>query len=213
MTVRVLVTGFTPFPGAPVNPTEHLIGHFERHAPRIASDAAFRFAVLPVEYGSAVEALEEAAGTFDPHVAIHFGLADEAAGFRLERLARNAITAPKPDNTGRLPEAGEIFRGGGPVRSTLPLDEMAETLRALNLPVEWSDDAGGYLCNYVFYHSAAALCRRVRAVMSGFVHVGPVALPGDDARDDMLDFAGLVAGAEAILSVCAARMASAADPD
>ncbi|MCK5746416.1 MAG: hypothetical protein KAH44_09375, partial [Oricola sp.] len=60
--------------------------------------------------------------------------------------------------------------------------------------VEWSDDAGGYLCNYVFFHSAAGLCRGLPAPMSGFVHVGPVDTAGD--------FKKLVEGAEMILEIC-----------
>jgi hypothetical protein len=104
VTVRLLVTGFTPFPGAPVNPTEHLIRHFEDNPPLAGDDVACRFAVLPVDYGRAIPALEDVAAGFEPHVAVHFGLAAEARGFRLERLARNEIAARIADNAGNRPE-------------------------------------------------------------------------------------------------------------
>lgn len=201
MTVRLLVTGFTPFPGAPVNPTEHLIRHFEDNPPLSGDDVALRFAVLPVDYGLAIPALEEVAADFKPHVAVHFGLANEARGFRLERLARNEVTARIPDNAGNRPARSEIRPGAGHVPSGLPLAEIEIALHARNHAVEWSDDAGGYLCNYVFFHSAAGLCGGLEAAMSGFVHVGPVAPPGTAAGEVAMDFDVFVQGAEAVLQI------------
>lgn len=200
--VRFLVTGFTPFPGAPVNPTEHLIRHFEANPPLADEAVEFRFAVLPVDYGAAIPALERAVDGFDPHVAVHFGLAGEASGFRFETLARNEIAARIPDNAGRKPERTVIRPDAGHTASTLPLAGMAEALRLRGLTVELSEDAGGYLCNYVFYHSASGLCRGLGAAMSGFVHVGPVRLPGAAAADAAMDFGALVQGAEIILETC-----------
>ncbi|MFZ2101661.1 MAG: hypothetical protein WAU86_13955 [Oricola sp.] len=205
MTVRLLVTGFTPFPGAPVNPTEHLIRRFEADPPLSREDAEFRFAVLPVEYRAAIPALEDAAADFDPHIAVHFGLAQEAAGFRLETLARNEIVARIPDNAGDRPEPGAIRDGSGHVASSLPLAEIATALDAAGLPVEWSDNAGGYLCNYVFYHSAGGICRGLSGAMHGFVHVGQVNLPGAMSGEAAMDFNKLVQGTELILQTCIRR--------
>lgn len=198
--VRLLVTGFTPFPGAPVNPTERLIRHFEADPPFADEEAEFRFAVLPVDYDRAVPALEAAARGFDPHVAIHFGLAGETSGFRLETLARNEIAARIPDNSGRRPPFAVIAEGGAHVASTLPLADIAAALEGAGLEVSMSDDAGGYLCNYVFYHSAAGLCAGTSASMSGFVHVGPVALPG--VPSPAMTFDELRRGAEIVIATC-----------
>lgn len=201
--IRLLVTGFTPFPGAPVNPTEHLIRHFEARPPLSGEGVDFRFAVLPVDYAAAIPALDAAAEDFRPHVAVHFGLAEAARGFRLETTARNAVAARQPDNAGRMPDPAPIRPDGGDVPSMLPLSAIAAALDARGLPVEWSDDAGGYLCNFVFFHSAAGLCGAARAPISGFVHVGPVNLPGSRDTTAGLDFAQLIDGAGAILAVCA----------
>ena len=201
MTLRLLVTGFTPFPGAPVNPTERLIRHFEENPPLAGRDVEARFAVLPVDYAAAIPALEAASADFAPDVAVHFGLASEASGFRLERLARNAIAASKPDNAGICPDPSPIRAGHGDVPSGLPLERIADALRTDGHRVEWSDDAGGYLCNYVFFHSAAGLCRGLAAPVGGFIHVGKVALPGESVPDAVMDFASFVRGAETILDV------------
>lgn len=194
MTIRLLVTGFTPFPGAPHNPTEQLIRHFEANPPLGGLDVECRFAVLPVDYADAIPALEEFASGFEPHVAVHFGLAKEAAGFRLERLARNGIASDRPDNAGAVPEASPIRHGAADIPSSLPLLRIAEALGARGHTVEWSDNAGGYLCNYVFFHSVAGICRGLVAPLSGFVHVGPA-----NAAED---FRKLVEGAETILEIC-----------
>jgi pyroglutamyl-peptidase len=199
--VRLLVTGFTPFPGAPVNPTEHLIRHFVEYPLTIAA-AEFRFAVLPVTYSGAIPALEHAVGDFDPHIAIHFGLAAETPGFRLEKTARNEIAATTPDNDAVSPVPRAICAGSPHHASTLPLAGIAKALRARSLPVMWSEDAGGYLCNYVFYHSAAGLCPGVRAAMAGFVHVGPVAIDGMQGEEGAMNFRKLVEGAEIIIETC-----------
>lgn len=201
MTVRLLVTGFTPFPGAPVNPTEHLIRHFQNNPPLAGEGVECSFAVLPVDYARAIPELENAAD-FEPHVAVHFGLAHEARGFRLERLARNEIAARIPDNSGARPEKSEIRTGLGHAPTGLPLARIAEALEHGGHPVEWSDNAGGYLCNYVFFHSAAGLCRS--ATKSGFVHVGPVDLPGTDPSEEAMDFRKFAQGAETILRICVA---------
>ena len=66
--------------------------------------------------------------------------------------------------------------------SSLPLDAIHEALGRASIPVEWSDDAGGYLCNTVFTLSAAHVCDGLRPVMAGFVHVPPLRLryPGGE---------------------------------
>lgn len=194
MTIRLLVTGFTPFPGAPHNPTEHLIRHFEANPPLDGLDVHCRFAVLPVDYTNAIPALEAAASGFEPHVAVHFGLSRKAEGFRLERLARNGIASGVPDNAGKNPDASPIRAGAADIPSSLPLVRIAEALEERGHAVQWSDDAGGYLCNYVFFHSAAGLCRGLAAPVSGFVHVGAANAAGD--------FNKLVEGAETILEIC-----------
>lgn len=207
MTIRLLVTGFTPFPGAPVNPTAHLIRHFETNPPLAGRDVELRLSVLPVDYAEAIPALERAAAGFDPHVAVHFGLANGASGFRLERLARNAVVASRPDNAGIIPKASVISDQRGHVPSGLPLVRIADALTAHGHTVEWSDDAGGYLCNYLFYHSAAGLCRGIAAPVGGFVHVGAVDVPGASVADPVMDFSNFVQGAETILEICVSQAA------
>src|SRR5690606_26453354 len=116
-------------------------------------------------------------------------------------IARNSHSGARPDQTGALPSAARVCAGPDRLPSTLPLDLIAGRLIAAGLPVEWSDDAGGYLCNTVFTLSAAHACDGLRPVMTGFVHVPPLKEaeplhPAAMAIDD------LVAGAHIVIAAC-----------
>jgi pyroglutamyl-peptidase len=168
---RVLLTGFSIFPGASVNPTEALVASLTERPPE--TGALFRCAVLSVEYETIAAQLSALCEDFSPDIALHFGLARECAGFRLERMARNTNACARPDNLGRMPASAAICDGPETLVSTLPLEDIARRLEAAGLPVEWSDDAGGYLCNTVFTLSAAHACEGLAPSMTGFVHVPP----------------------------------------
>jgi pyroglutamyl-peptidase len=190
---RVLVTGFEPFPGAPVNPTEWLVEELRREPPVLDGIAAFRAEVLPVDYAKVGPRLSEIGREFRPDIAIHFGLAAECSGFRLERVARNSFAGARADNAGALPEARAICDGPETLPSGLPLDAIHDALAAAGLPVEWSDDAGAYLCNMVFTLSRAHACEGFTPAMSGFVHVPPT------GEGKPLGNAQLLAGARLII--------------
>jgi pyroglutamyl-peptidase len=207
---RILVTGFSSFPGAPRNPTERLIAELERRRDELGTLGDVRLAVLDVEYRTLPEALSRLGAEVRPDIAIHFGLSGKAGGFTLERLARNAV-GPLPDNAGHVPEARTICALADTFPSSLPLDEMRIALEAAGLPVDWSDDAGDYLCNYLFYHSRAGLAEGFAPPVSGFVHVPP--LDDDPVADGgggvPIAFDRLVDGALIVLATAASRWADA----
>jgi pyroglutamyl-peptidase len=98
---------------------------------------------------------------------------------RIERFAHNLDEASTTDNDGANGIGAEIDPAGPlAFRSTLPVDELAATLRDADIPVEISRDAGGFLCNHVFYVLMQTL-KPGRA--GGFVHVPPLdILSGDE---------------------------------
>jgi len=165
----VLITGFPPFPGAPMNPTERLIETLQPADLNHLCD--LRLGVIPVDYGLVGDALNELAKVHQPDIIINFGLAAEATGIRLERIARNEVAPNRADNSGKAPSVKTICEGDAVLRSGLPLEQIASELMANDLPVQWSDDAGGYLCNYIFYLGRAGHCPDVKTDISGFIHV------------------------------------------
>ncbi|MDP3895090.1 MAG: pyroglutamyl-peptidase I [Mesorhizobium sp.] len=210
MNVRLLVTGFSAFPGAPVNPSEVLVERLRRDAPGFDGvDLVTR--VLPVAYQSMPGLLGALGGEARPDIAIHFGLAETAKGFRLERIARNRSSLRAADAAGFVPRTPAIAVGGPrAARSSLPLDAIAERLRGLGLPVQTSDNAGAYLCNYLFYQSCTGGVDGFRPAMSGFVHVPFLDTqlasipPRRASRLASLTEEELLRGAVAIMEICVA---------
>jgi len=196
---RILVTGFGPFPGAPDNPTAWLVEKLAANPPSGEGIAAFHAEMLDVEYDLVSPRLSALGNAFAPDIAIHFGLAAEASGFRLERVARNSHAGARPDNAGRLPPSSRICQGPDTLPSTLPLEAIAELLTTAGLPVQWSDDAGGYLCNTVFVLSRFHACKGLRPAMSGFVHV-PLLTGQKGARPGAMDADDLLRGAHLVIA-------------
>lgn len=165
----VLVTGFEPFPGAPVNPTQALIGRL-RAAAWSPTGFALEAQVLPTRFDVFETSLRPLLRELEPAAVVSFGLSARANGFTLERLARNELAMERPDAAGTTLQAPLIEPlGASTRRSTLPLAAIAHRLSCAGLPWSWSDDAGGYICNLVFYRTLAAMA--ATPIPSGFVHV------------------------------------------
>ena len=189
---RVLVTGFEPFPGAPVNPTAWLVAALSETPPPLAGLGPFCAKILPVDYREIGPRLSAIGASFSPDIAIHFGLARECRGFRLERSARNRFTNAARDNAGFAPANGPICAGAETLQPTLPLAEIHDALTAAGLPVEWSDDAGGYLCNAAMTLSLGHACHGFRPALSGFVHVPMVGQGRALGEADLLRGAAII---------------------
>lgn len=204
---RIYVSGFSVFPGAPVNPTENLVRCLNETSHEFSNFCELRVELLAVDYRMIADRLAAAARRFEPDIAIHFGLSESARGFRIERYARNYADPDCPDNAGYLPNP-EIMVAGPPLfRTTLPVERLEADLARAGIRVSQDDCAGEYLCNTLFYLSRSGTCGRFRPVMSGFIHVPqqPVSeggLPGEGAR---MPLAEMVAGATRIIQTCAAQ--------
>jgi pyroglutamyl-peptidase len=168
---RILVTGFTPFPTAPENPTEVLAGAIQADQIDLPEKIEGRAVLLPTEYEASLEKLKSEIGNFKPDAVVSFGLSAKAQGFTLERVARNEWSSELPDNGGFRPSDPQILpEGEATCPSTLPLKEMFVDLKDLDLPVAYSDDAGAYVCNHLFYRTMS-MDKASRPSQAGFVHV------------------------------------------
>ncbi|HRO67844.1 MAG TPA: hypothetical protein PL182_09800, partial [Pseudobdellovibrionaceae bacterium] len=147
---KVLVTGFLPFAGRSVNPSQVLV---ERLAelPRFAGK--IKTAILPVSYRRAPEVLIDAL-TAPPSVGavLMFGLAQKRQKMSLERTAMNWIESGIADEDGEKPAPGPFLPGRQLVYfNSLPLVDWATGMNALGIPSEVSLSAGGYVCNASSY--------------------------------------------------------------
>jgi pyroglutamyl-peptidase len=161
--VKVLVTGFEPFGGSTVNPSQRLVD---------ALDGEVATAVLPVSYERAADALRGAIAGHQPDVVIAFGQADGRTGISVERFAHNLDEGTTTDND-EAPGSGLPIDPDGPAAypSTLPVDDIVAALRVDGIPATPSRDAGGFLCNHVFYVLMGLLERERPDARGGFVHV------------------------------------------
>lgn len=153
---RVLVTGFEPFGANEINPSA-LIAE------------ALDGVVLPVSFARAGGALRDAIDERNPELVVCFGLAAGDAAISVERFAHNLDEADAVDNEG-AGGSGSTIDPDGPLAlpSSLPVDAIVAALRAEDIPAAVSRDAGGYLCNHIFYVLMRALTPDRKG---GFVHV------------------------------------------
>ena len=153
--LRVLLTGFEPFGGSPVNPSQQLV---ERLARLPMPGLRLDFEVLPVvggtAEGSAWHRMQRAMARHSPNAIIAFGEAHTRAAITVERLAVNLLDYPMPDNSGsRLSDVPVIAEGPAAYFSTLPVRAMVDTCNACGVPCQLSLSAGAYLCNEIMYRA------------------------------------------------------------
>ncbi len=194
--MRVWVTGFGPFPGAPVNPTEWLVDQLGALAPEAVGASELYCDVLPSEFSRAQAIVADRHRSLAPDIAVHFGLHAQTAKIQLERQAANMIGADKADAAGAVPECRQIDNNGPPARQCAWPAAMVDTLVRQGLAANYSDDAGNYVCNAVYYRSLACVEERPGA-WCGFVHVPHT--EHSDQNQPAIGQADLLAGAIAIL--------------
>ncbi len=167
---RVLLTGFDAFGGETTNPSQQAV---QRLTTRPAPDNAQLVGVsLPVVFGEAIEAMTAAVDEHDPDIVICVGEAGGRAVITPERFAVNLNDAPFPDNAGRQPREAAIVEDG-PVayRTTLPITDMIQAMRAAEIPAAPSSSAGNYVCNNVFYGLMHLIATTRPQLVGGFIHV------------------------------------------
>jgi len=171
------VSAFEPFGGYERNSSQEALRAFARRTSR--TDVVT--ATLPVVYGAATQALAEAIERAAPAIVVALGQADARATIGVERLAVNLVTAPWADEAGRQPRDEPVLPGGPPAyAATLPVEEVVRELHAAGIPAEASTDAGGFVCNHVFYGLMHLLAEDRRDALGGFLHLP--GLPEQEAR-------------------------------
>ena len=66
------------------------------------------------------------------------------------------------------------------LQTSLPVEEITKSLTSMGHPVMPSDDAGRFVCNYVYYHSLRFA--EEQGIKSLFVHVPPFFTIGEEAQ-------------------------------
>ena len=173
----ILLTGFGPFPGVAENATAKLIPDLGRLTRRAFPAHRIVTGILPTEWQAAPARLKALIRRTRPTLVLHFGVAREAKGFRIETTARNQCRQAD-DARGAGPADVCLVASGPPqLPVTIPTRDIVRALKQQGLAADLSRDAGGYLCNAVLYHSLAAAAEAESPRMTGFIHI-PAEIPG-----------------------------------
>lgn len=166
---HVLITGFEPFGGENVNPSEMLARSLEG---RLIAGRLVVTRVLPVETRNVRERLEQAIAQERPELVVCVGQAGGRNAVALERVAVNVLDFGEPDNAGVMRKHEQILRGGPEARiSNLPFEQIVEAWNQNGVPGYVSNSAGTYVCNQALYELLDIAQTAVPPIAAGFVHV------------------------------------------
>jgi pyroglutamyl-peptidase len=198
--VRVLITGFGPFPGAPFNPSATLAKALARRR-RPAFAALDRTVhIFETTYGSVDRELPKLLAQ-KPDIVLMFGVAGRRRQLSVETRARNALSVLFPDAGGYRPQQSAINRGKPlALKGNTPFARLLGAARTRTRASQLSRDAGRYLCNYLYWRALEHL--RQDGPLVQFIHIPPLnekARPRSPGKRHTLSLKQLVNAAEAIL--------------
>ena len=167
--MRVLITGFGPFPGAPFNPSAALANALtHRRRPALAGIERSTH-VFATTYATVDRDLPKLLKQ-KPDIVLMFGVAGRRRQLCIETRARNAVSLLFPDARGHRPLRGVIkLRGPAALAGNAPFARLAG---AAGPRARLSRDAGRYLCNYVYWR-ALEQTHGTRPLVQ-FVHIPPL---------------------------------------
>ena len=182
--LRILVTGFGAFPGAPFNPTQPLVARLLRLRRPALADVELAGHIFQVTYKTVDRELPQLLAKHRPQALLMFGLAGRTPYLWVETRARNAVTTLWPDADHALIRKGSISGG---VDAMMFGPHTAKLLRAADgsgVDARSSRDAGSYLCNYLSWRAIEAVRSDSDVSLAAFVHVPLVARDGEARRKD-----------------------------
>lgn len=164
---RVLISGFEPFGGATLNPSQLLV---EKLAEEKLPGVDLSTVILPVEFDRAAEILISKIKNLSPKVVISFGQAEGRSAFTPEKIAINLDDARIADNSGDARKQKRILEDGADgYFSTLPVEKIVSEINEQGVPSSLSLSAGSFVCNHIFYRMQHALLGQ--DIKSGFIHL------------------------------------------
>ncbi|XP_020597476.1 uncharacterized protein LOC110037223 isoform X2 [Phalaenopsis equestris] len=184
--LTVHVTGFKKFQGVHENPTETIVNNLGRYMDKKGLPKGLLLgncSVLDTAGEGAVEQLYKILETSlsgqnnqfpssGSVIWLHFGVNSGAMKFAVENQAVNEATFRCPDEHGWKPHKVPIVPSDGAITQTretsLPVLKIVKALSEMGFDVVPSNDAGRFVCNYVYYHSLRFA--KEHGIKSLFIH-------------------------------------------
>ena len=208
--MKILVTGFEPFNGGTINPSEQIV--YRLQAPEGVNLIKV---ILPVEFKLSTVRLQELFQTHQPDMVLSIGQAGGRAEISVERVAINLDSVKSsngskflPDNAGDMPVDEPIEADGAAAYfSTLPIWEMVEAIQKKGINAAVSYTAGTYVCNHVMYENLYQAAVHFPEMKAGFIHVPflpeQIADRADKDRLAAMPLEDMVTALQAVLEVLA----------
>ncbi len=144
--MNVLITGFDPFGGEPINPAWEAVKAMKDEI----AGATITKLQIPTVVAKSIAKVHEKMQELHPDIVISIGQAGGRFGVTPERVAINVTDARIPDNEGNQPIDEPIFADGDAAYfSNLPVKAMVQEIRNAGYPSTLSNTAGTYICHRV----------------------------------------------------------------
>ncbi|MFN7728109.1 MAG: hypothetical protein ACK5P7_03020 [Bdellovibrio sp.] len=164
--MSLLLTGFEPFGGESLNPSQLL-------AQKLSRARGLDCEILPVSYKRSFEVLQDRLESGKYKGLLSLGQAANRSKICLERVALNLEDADIPD-ADLITKVENAIDPNGPtaVLNHLPLRQYAREFKMRGRPVEISTSAGAYVCNSLYYQTFRWMEHNPRILnFQLFVHV------------------------------------------
>ena len=196
LTKTILILGFSKFPGVPYNPAEGLVRHLAETNWTPDPTVAVDYQVLSTTFAAAEQVTAKIHCQKPYDLILAFGVDAQADGFQLERVARNFVSMQKLDADG-VTSTNPLIEKQGPefLLSHVDVSGLADTLNAQGYRCRVSEDAGDYVCNFLYFKLL------LKSRDSGdilFVHIPQIIAGEDKTEVSGFEMEVLTEGAKAI---------------
>ncbi|XGC81577.1 pyroglutamyl-peptidase I [Bdellovibrio bacteriovorus] len=165
---QVLVTGFKPFLGEKINPSEILLEWIKKDFASYGTETL----LLPVSFRDAPELLLNKVKEKKYHHILMLGQAGGRSNVSFERVALNWTETSHSDEFGFTPERGRICDVSAEAYFTQsPIEVWKDHLKNSGHSVEISLSAGGYVCNFIYFKILQHLQKTQINSRACFIHV------------------------------------------
>ena len=166
--MKILVTGFDPFGGEPINPAIESV----KKLPDNIAGAEIIKLEIPTVRKKSLEKIEKAINEHNPDVILSIGQAGGRFDISIERVGINLDDFRIPDNEGNQIIDEPVFPDGeNSYFVKLPVKAMVQNVQKNNIPASVSYTAGTFVCNHVLYGVLYLIEKKYEGKKSGFIHI------------------------------------------
>lgn len=179
--MHCILTGFDPFGGGEVNPSQQAIERVSDQLQSPNSNETIRLSKIVLstccdEAWSLLRKEVAAIGDDSRFALILCGMAETRERIGLERFALNVRTYRLADNRGHQWDEEHIDAAGPEaIRTALPLKSLQKELTDSGYHMEISNHAGSFVCNETYYRALQKWQEDKRCAGVLFVHFPPAA--------------------------------------